>query len=146
MPVAAAIVTPPEGMETTTNQEIINLITLYYNALKDGDSATVASVKKDVSEEEKIRLETKSADIESYDNILIYEEAGANPGEYIVLIYSETKFVGIDTKAPGLQATYVRTDESGSLCIDSNVDEACTGSCIQRKDCKLLQSGTGGFL
>lgn len=42
----AAIVTPPEGMETTTNQEIINLITLYYNALKDGDSATVASVKR----------------------------------------------------------------------------------------------------
>ena len=124
MSVDVAIVTPPEGMETTTNQEIINLITLYYNALKDGDSATVASVKKDVSEEEKIRLETKSADIESYDNILIYEEAGANPGEYIVLIYSETKFVGIDTKAPGLQATYVRTDESGSLCIDSNVDEA----------------------
>ena len=124
MSVNVAIVTPPEGMETTTNQEIINLITLYYNALKDGDSATVASVKKDVSEEEKIRLETKSADIESYDNILIYEEAGANPGEYIVLIYSETKFVGIDTKAPGLQATYVRTDESGSLCIDSNVDEA----------------------
>ena len=124
MSVEAAIVTPPEGMETTTNQEIINLITLYYNALRDGDSATVASVKKDVSEEEKIRLETKSADIEAYDNILIYDEAGANPGEYIVLIYSETKFVGIDTKAPGLQATYVRTDESGSLCIDSNVDEA----------------------
>ena len=59
MSVEAAIVTPPEGMETTTNQEIINLITLYYNALRDGDSATVASVKKDVSEEEKIRLERK---------------------------------------------------------------------------------------
>lgn len=41
-----AIVTPPDGMETTTNQDIINLITLYYNALKDGDSATVSSVKK----------------------------------------------------------------------------------------------------
>lgn len=119
-----AIVTPPDGMETTTNQDIINLITLYYNALKDGDSATVSSVKKDVSEEEKIRLETRAADIESYDNILIYDEPGANAGEYIVLIYSETKFVGIDTKAPGLQATYVRTDENGNLYIDSNVDEA----------------------
>lgn len=119
-----AIVTPPEGMETTTNQDIINLITLYYNALKDGDSATVSTVKKDVSEEEKIRLETRAADIESYDNILIFDEPGANAGEYIVLIYSETKFVGIDTKAPGLQATYVRTDENGNLYIDSNVDEA----------------------
>lgn len=119
-----AIVTPPDGMETTTNQDIINLITLYYNALKNGDSATVSSVKKDVSEEEKIRLETRAADIESYDNILIYDEPGANAGEYIVLIYSETKFVGIDTKAPGLQATYVRTDENGNLYIDSNVDEA----------------------
>lgn len=124
MSVEAAIVTPPEGMVTTSNQEIINLITLYYNALKDGDSATVASVKKDVTEEEKIRLETRSADIEAYENILIYDEPGAAAGEYIVLIYSETKFVGIETKAPGLQATYVRTDESGSLCIDSNVDEA----------------------
>ena len=119
-----AIVTPPDGMETTTNQDIINLITLYYNALKDGDSATVSSVKKDVSEEEKIRLETRAADIEAYDNILIFDEPGANAGEYIVLIYSETKFVGIDTKAPGLQATYVRTDENGNLYIDSNVDEA----------------------
>lgn len=118
------IVTPPDGMETTTNQDIINLITLYYNALKDGDSATVSSVKKDVSEEEKIRLETRAADIEAYDNILIFDEPGANAGEYIVLIYSETKFVGIDTKAPGLQATYVRTDENGNLYIDSNVDEA----------------------
>lgn len=119
-----AIVTSPDGMETTTNQDIINLITLYYNALKDGDSATVSSVKKDVSEEEKIRLETRAADIEAYDNILIFDEPGANAGEYIVLIYSETKFVGIDTKAPGLQATYVRTDENGNLYIDSNVDEA----------------------
>ena len=64
-----AIVTPPDGMETTTNQDIINLITLYYNALKDGDSATVSTVKKDVSEEEKIRLETRAADIESYDTV-----------------------------------------------------------------------------
>lgn len=124
MPADTAIVTPPDGMETTTNQDIINLITLYYNALKDGDSATVSSVKKDVSEEEKIRLETRAADIEAYDNILIFDEPGANAGEYIVLIYSETKFVGIDTKAPGLQATYVRTDENGNLYIDSNVDEA----------------------
>lgn len=124
MSVEAAVVTPPEGMETTANQDLINLITLYYNALKDGDSATVAAVKKDVSEEEKIRLETRALDIEAYHNMLIYDEPGANAGEYIVLIYSETKFVGIDTKAPGLQATYVRTDEFGNLCIDSNVNEA----------------------
>lgn len=118
------IVTPPDGLEQTSNQELISLIGTYYDALRDGDVATVESVKKDTTEEEKIRLTTKAADIESYSNLLVYDMPGASEGAYIVLIYSETKYVGIETKAPGLQATYVTTAEDGKLYIDSNVDQA----------------------
>lgn len=121
---AERLVTPPDGIVESTNQEIINLMTLYYNALQNGDSATVASVKKDVSEEEKIRLEVKAADIESFDNILISDQPGVVSGEYIVLVYYEMKIAGIETRAPGLVATYVTPDDSGILCINNVVDEA----------------------
>lgn len=107
----------------TTDEAILQLIQTYYKALEVGDSATVETVKSEVTEEEKIRLETKAQDIESIDNIKVYTRPGMTEGSYIVYIYSEMKFVGIETKAPGLATTYVSTREDGSLYIDSSVDE-----------------------
>lgn len=112
-----------EPLTETTDQAILQLVQTYYKALEVGDSATVEAVKSEVSEEEKIRLETKAQDIEYIDNIKVYTRPGMTEGTYIVYIYSEMKFVGIETKAPGLATTYVSTREDGSLYIDSIVDE-----------------------
>ena len=113
-----------EPLVETTDEAILQLINTYYKALEVGDSATVETVKSGVTEEEKIRLETKAQDIEYIDNIKVYTRPGMTDGTYIVYIYSEMKFVGIETKAPGLATTYVSTREDGSLYIDSMVDEA----------------------
>jgi uncharacterized protein YgiM (DUF1202 family) len=110
-------------LEPTTNEAVEQLVLTYYQALETGDSATVESVKSDVTEEEKIKLEAKAADIESIDNITVYTRPGLTDDSYVVLIYSEMKFVGIDTKAPGLASTYVSTNADGNLYIESNVDE-----------------------
>ncbi len=115
--------TTSEPLTETTDEAILNLVQTYYKALEVGDSATVESVKSEVTEEEKIRLETKAQDIEYIDNIKVYTRPGMTEGTYIVYIYSEMKFVGIETKAPGLATTYVSTREDGSLYIDSIVDE-----------------------
>ena len=53
--------------------------------------------------------------IESYDDVTTYVMDGANPGEYAVYIAYAMKFIGIDTKAPGLVPAYVRPDEAGQL-------------------------------
>lgn len=110
-------------LEETTNEAVLQLVNTYYKALEVGDSATVETVKSDVTEEEKIKLETKANDIETIDNIKVYTRPGMTEGSYVVFIYCEMKFVGIETKAPSFATTYVSTREDGSLYIDSGVDE-----------------------
>jgi len=120
----STVVTAPGILEETTDEAVLQLVNTYYKALEVGDSATVETVKSDVTDEEKIRLETKANDIESIDNIKVYTRPGMTEGSYVVFIYCEMKFVGIETKAPSFATTYVSTREDGSLFIDSGVDEA----------------------
>lgn len=120
----STVAAEPGTLEETTNEAVLQLVNTYYKALEVGDSATVETVKSDVTEEEKIKLETKANDIETIDNIKVYTRPGMTEGSYVVFIYCEMKFVGIETKAPSFATTYVSTREDGSLYIDSGVDEA----------------------
>lgn len=111
-------------LEETTNEAVRQLFVTYYKALEVGDSATVETIKTDVTEEEKIKLETKANDIESIGNIKVYTRPGVTDGTYVVFVYCEIKFVGIETVAPSLTTTYVSTREDGSLCMNSSLDDA----------------------
>lgn len=110
--------------EETDNEALVQLMTTYYKAVETGDSAMVQTVKPDISEEEKIKIETQAQDIEYIDSIKVYSRPGATENAYIVFVYYEVKFVGIETKAPSFITTYVSTNTEGNMYIDSTVDEA----------------------
>ena len=110
--------------EETDNEALVQLMTTYYKAVETGDSVTVQTVKPDISEEEKIKIETRAQNIEYIDNIKVYSRPGAKENEYIVFVYYEVKFMGIETKAPGFITTYASTNADGTLYIDSTIDEA----------------------
>ena len=110
--------------EETDNEALIQLMTTYYKAVETGDSVTIQTVKPDISEEEKIKIETRAQNIEYIDGIRVFSRPGVKENEYIVFVYYEVKFIGIDTKAPGFITTYASTTADGALYIDSTIDEA----------------------
>lgn len=110
--------------EETDNEALIQLMITYYKAVETGDSVTIQTVKPDISEEEKIKIETRAQNIEYIDGIRVFSRPGAKENEYIVFVYYEVKFIGIDTKAPGFITTYASTTADGALYIDSTIDEA----------------------
>ena len=110
--------------EETDNEALVQLMTTYYKAVETGDSVAIQTVKPDISEEEKIKIETRAQNIEYIDNIKVHSRPGAKENEYIVFVYYEVKFIGIETKAPGFITTYASTNSDGALYIDSTIDEA----------------------
>lgn len=115
----------------SADEAIRQLVNTYYKALETGDSATIATVKANVTEEEKIRQETRAQDIEYIDIVEVFTRPGMTEGTYVVFVYTDTKFVGIETKAPGFSATYVSSREDGSLYLDSSVDETIKEYVVQ---------------
>ena len=110
--------------EETDNEALVQLMTTYYKAVETGDSVAIQTVKPDISEEEKIKIETRAQNIEYIDNIKVHSRPGAKENEYIVFVYYEVKFIGIETKAPGFITTYASINSDGALYIDSTIDEA----------------------
>lgn len=115
----------------SADEAVRQLVNTYYKALETGDSATIATVKANVTEEEKIRQETRAQDIEYIDIVEVFTRPGMTEGTYVVFVYTDTKFVGIETKAPGFSATYVSSREDGSLYLDSSVDETIKEYVVQ---------------
>lgn len=121
----------PGTTAESVDEAIRQLVNTYYQALETGDSATIATVKANVTEEEKIRQEIKAQDIEYIDSEVVFIRPGMTEGTHVVFVFTDTKFVGIETKAPGFSATYVSTREDGSLYLDSSVDETIKEYVVQ---------------
>ena len=51
--------------------------------------------------------------------MLYYTKSGLDETSYLVNVYVEIKFEGVDTLAPGLDFFYIRTGEDGNLYIDN---------------------------
>lgn len=99
--------------------EINDLITKYYKAYAGGKLKKLAKLATPISDTEKSYISVFSEYVKSYKNISCYTKKGLEDGSYIVSVYLEMKFKGIETTAPGLDFFYVRTNEDGSLYIDN---------------------------
>lgn len=113
----------PGTTDESVDDAIRQLVDTYYRALETGDFDTITTVKANVTEEEKIRQEIRAQDIEHIDSEVVFIRPGMTEGTYVIFVFTDTKYVGIETKAPGFSATYVSTSEDGSLYLDSSVDE-----------------------
>ena len=105
-------------LQSNTEKEIDQLIATYLNCMLTCDLQTLAKVVTDVENVDVEKMQAKQKLIEEYQNIECYTVDGMKKGEYLVYVYSESKFTGIDTAAPGLERYYVVTDTAGNLKIE----------------------------
>lgn len=111
--------TTAQEYEVDANPAINELINNYYTAYANGDIATLSTLASPISANEQSYIGVFSQYVEGYQNISCYTKKGADDTSYLVSVYMEMKFVGVDTLAPGLDFFYVRTNPDGSLYIDN---------------------------
>ena len=111
--------TEPENYEKDVYPEINTLVSNYYNAYANGDNDTLATIAEPISDTEKSYITALSQHVEGYENIACYTKSGLDENSYVVSVYMEIKFVGVETTAPGLDTFYVRKRDDGSFYIDN---------------------------
>ncbi len=116
---------PDVALEENAYAEVNDLVAKYFNAMTNGDTATITALRDTVPQEELIKIEKESAYIDEFDGIKVYTKPGPMAGSYVAFVYYEIKFSGIDTLAPGLTTFYLCPKEDGSLYI-------CDGSMTQQ--------------
>lgn len=99
-------------------EEVDLLVTTYYYSMLTCDLQTMAKVVTDVENIDVEKMQGMQRLIESYENIECYTLDGIQDGEYLVYVYCEVKFTGIETAAPGLNRLYIVTDKEGNMKID----------------------------
>lgn len=105
-------------LQSNKEQEIDHLIATYLNCMLTCDLKTLAKVVTNVENVDVEKMQAKQKLIEEYQNIECYTVDGMKKGEYLVYVYSESKFTGIDTAAPGLERYYIVTDAAGHMKIE----------------------------
>lgn len=120
------VVVPEEALEKDAYAEVNNLIKQYYQALVDGDMATIKNIKNYVDEEEELKIVKKSEFIESYPTIIVHTKKGPEEGSFVAYVQYEVKFIDIDNTAPGLNTLYICTKEDGSYYINAGELEGST--------------------
>ena len=121
----SGVAVPEEGLQENAYDYLNQFIAKYYTACMDGDVETYMSMRSYTDGVEQIRMQKKADYIEYYQNLTCYTKPGPVENSYIVYVYYEVKFAGIETVAPGLNTLYVCTNEDGELYVFSgDVDES----------------------
>ncbi len=111
-------VIPEVALQEMSEGAMYTLMATYYNALANGDVATIKGISNYVEDTEVIRIQELSKYIESYPLIEIYVKPGPVENSYVAYVYTHVTFYGHEDEFPGLTAFYVCTDEEGSLYLN----------------------------
>ena len=111
-------VIPEVALEDMSEGAMYTLMATYYNALANGDVATIRNISNYVEDTEVIRIQELSKYIESYPLIQIYVKPGPVEDSYVAYVYTHVTFYGHEDRLPGLTAFYVCTDENGALYLN----------------------------
>ena len=99
------------------------LMERYYDALIACDLSEIYNIVEDDSAYSLENLQKQSEYIEDYLNITCHTKPGLYDGEYVLYVYSEIKFLSIDTPAPQLNHYYVnRTADGGYRLANGMLD------------------------
>jgi hypothetical protein len=105
---------PVYTIEEDENSDVEKLFKSFYEAKNNHD---VEAIKKLLSDP--LRVDTQDELQKRTQYIETYTKKSYENGTYIVYVYHEIKFTGIDTPAPGLSKFYLVTDENNTLKIFS---------------------------
>ena len=114
-----ALIVPDSPLEKNAYDQINQFMKVYYQSSLEGDKETYSNMRSYTDDTEIIRIEKKSNYLESYDNLICYTKPGPLENSYITFVYSEVKFKGIETRAPGLNTFYLCTNENNELYVYS---------------------------
>ena len=112
-----------EMFEVDAYPAVMALIKQYYECYAASDFETLQAIAAPFSEHELAYMKLLSEYVEGYENLTFYTKSGLDASSYMVNVYLEMKFVGVETLAPGLDFFYVRTNEEGALYIDTSYSE-----------------------
>lgn len=125
-PVPTPTPLPVYALETAGYpSELDALIQTYYDAKLCCDMNTLKRISSDpsevINETELVRL---IEGIDEYRNIKTYVKKSYIEGEYIVYVYYDIKFIGLEALAPSLSRLYVVANSTGEYKIfDGRLDE-----------------------
>lgn len=117
--VMVALEVPIDPLQENAYPEVNELISTYFKAMQEDDTATIVSLRKYLDTVEAVKFDVKSHYVESYQNISCFTKKGPFENSYIVYATADVKMIDWDTPAPSLQTILVCTDESGNLYIYS---------------------------
>ena len=122
---ATTMTVPDEPLQEDAFAEVNELIVKYYQAMADGDVATLTTIATGLDEKEQIKIVKKSEYVENYPTVTCYTKQGPIADSYIVYAYYEVKLVDFETLTPGMNALYVCKNEEGTYYIngDTQPDE-----------------------
>jgi len=101
------------------NKDINKLVSDYFTAYAKADVDSISKIATPVSDNEKSYISMFSQYVESYKGIKCYVKQGSDKKSYLVSVYLEMKFKGVNTVAPGLDFFYIQTKKDGSLYINN---------------------------
>ena len=96
---------------------IQTLVTTYYDTMASGDSALMASLYDELTENEQLRCEEMAKYVDHISNLEIYTKEGPEAGASLVYVYYRICFLNHEEEVPGWQMFYVLDDGQGTLRI-----------------------------
>lgn len=114
---------PDEPLEEDAYPEVNNVVKQYYQAMADGDIATLHTIMTGLDEKEEIKIAKKSEYVESYPTVTCYTKKGPIEDSYIVYAYYEVKLVDFENLTPGMNALYLCKNESGAYYINGETQD-----------------------
>ena len=108
-----------ESYQVDVDEAINELIKNYYTYYANGDIANLETVASPITDGEKSFIQMYSNYVDSYDNLTCYTKGGLSDDAYLVSVYLEIKFNGVETPAPGLDFFYVEKDADGNYKINN---------------------------
>lgn len=97
----------PNVLEENSHASINRLVEKYCECIASGDVETLESIVDVLPEEEKIKIQERSAFIEAYENVSCYTKNGPVEDSYIVFVCFDMKLININTLAPDILCLYV---------------------------------------
>lgn len=102
--------------------EIEDVVTKYYSTEELSEDVIVADTAK---KQEKVKKEIteKRSGIEAYKDIKVIVRKGLEKDTFVAFASYKTKFLNIDTLAPGMSVLYIVTNEEGKLGIQETPED-----------------------
>lgn len=94
-------------LEENSHASINRLVDRYCDAIARGDVATLESIVDVLTDEEKEKVQSRAAFIESIDNIVCYTKNGPIEDSFIVFLCYDMKLINIETPAPDIVCLYI---------------------------------------